>query len=101
MEGRGDFTPRTAVEEPSAKEINRRRRRYIKLLRHLPQESQEFITDFGNIFSELDEYRRFRADPNNLVDFKAQLEQIGLGEKPIRIVFNYFNLPLQGKENGK
>jgi uncharacterized protein YcgI (DUF1989 family) len=75
--------------------ILRARRKFTGVVRRLPQESQDFVTDMTNIFSEPDVYNRFKADPQNIQNFRLELAHMGLRESKIRVIMNYFNFPYE------
>ncbi len=54
-----------------------------------------------SILTEPDIYNKFRSNPDEVTNFKKELTNMGLGEDKIKVIFNYFNLPYSGKENGK
>ncbi len=83
------------------KEINRARRKFSRVVRSLPPESEEFITDMTNIFAEPDIYRDFKARPGNIESFEKELRGMGLGENKIRTIFTFFNLPYKKEQDGK
>lgn len=93
-----ESVPIQEVQTPSVREINRTKRKFLRIVRHLPSENEEFITDMTSIFAEPDIYNKFKSDPHNIEEFHHELERMGLGEGKIKIVLNYFNLPYEKKE---
>ena len=96
MENR-ESIPKKEVHVPGSREINRTRRKFLRVVRRLPQENQDFITEMTSILTEPDIYRSFKADVQNSENFRNELEQMGLGESKIKTVFNFFNLPYEKK----
>jgi hypothetical protein len=89
------------VLRPTPKEINRARRKFSRVVRGLPSESRDFITEMTSILTEPDIYRSFREHPGNVESFERELRDMGLGENKIRVIFTFFNLPYQKEEDGK
>lgn len=99
MENREGGAPEIA--NPTTREINRARRKFSKIVRGLPDESRDFITEMTSILTEPDIYRRFREHPGNIESFEKELRAMGLGENKIKTIFTYFNLPFKKEDNGK
>lgn len=88
------------IHNPSAKEINRARRKFSRVVRSLPAESQDFITEMTSILTEKDIYRKFKENPADIESFGKELEGMGLEEGQIQTIFTFFNLPYKKEQDG-
>lgn len=89
------------IHKPTPREINRARRKFSRIVRSLPSESQDFITEMTSILTEPDIYRSFKSHPGNIESFEKELRNMGLGENKIKTIFTFFNLPFQKEQDGK
>jgi hypothetical protein len=99
MENKESVPSEIHVSTP--REINRARRKFSRVVRSLPPESQDFITEMTSILTEPDIYRNFKEDPGNINSFEKELRIMGLEEDKIRTIFTFFNLPYEKEQDGK
>ena len=89
------------IHVSTPREIKRARRKFSRVVRSLPPESQDFITEISSILTEPDIYRNFKSNPGNIENFGKELKGMGLEENQIRTIFTFFNLPYEKEQDGK
>ncbi len=77
--------------------FRRKEKELSSILRQLPPESREFVTDLTSIFLERNEYERVRSNPEVISQLHDQLVGAGISEKKIKKIMRYFNLPINNK----
>jgi hypothetical protein len=83
---------------PSQREINKTRRKFLRIVRHLPQEGQDFLSDMTNVLTEPDIYKDFKSSKERIKGFRDELGQMGISAPKIKIIMNYFNFPYENND---
>lgn len=65
---------------------------FFEIYNAFPQPAQEIVSGLSSMFLELDVYKRFRSDPENIKALETHLKALGVNDIGVDSVVNYFSL---------